>query len=107
MKVPFYRHHLGEAETTSMVEALSSPFLTAGPRTATFESQFANYLNVKRVVGLYSCTSALMLALRGLGVGPKDEVITTPMTFIATPNSVLEVGATPPYSWMWKPTPAI
>ncbi|MBF0178149.1 MAG: DegT/DnrJ/EryC1/StrS aminotransferase family protein [Magnetococcales bacterium] len=95
MKVEFYRHALGEEEIASVVETLHSVFLTAGPKTRAFEAAFAEYLGIRRVVGFSSCTTALWLTLRALGIGPGDEVITTPMTFIATANAILEAGGTP------------
>lgn len=95
MKVEFYRHSLGSAESRSVARALEGVFLTAGPLTRKFEERFASYLHCKRVVGTFSCTTALFLCLKALGIGRGDEVITTPMTFIATPNAILEAGATP------------
>jgi UDP-4-amino-4-deoxy-L-arabinose-oxoglutarate aminotransferase len=62
---------------------------------AEFERALADYLGVPHVVGVSSCTDGLMIALAAFGIGPGDEVITTPMTFIATPNAVLYMGATP------------
>jgi dTDP-4-amino-4,6-dideoxygalactose transaminase len=95
MKVEFYRHSLASDETGSLARALESVFLTAGPLTLEFEEKFARYLNCRRVVGTYSCTTALFLCLKALGVGNGDEVITTPMTFIATSNAILQAGAIP------------
>ncbi len=95
MKVPFYRHDLGEADKAAVAEVLDSLFLTTGPRTRAFEEQFAALFGVSHCVGVSSCTTALTLALHALGVGRGDEVITTPMTFIATSNAVLHLGATP------------
>jgi len=93
--VEFFRHTLGAAELASVKETLDSVFLTLGPRVGVFEKRLAEYLEVEDVVGLSSCSMALILALRVAGIGPGHEVITTPMTFVATPNSVLQVGATP------------
>lgn len=94
-KVEFFRHSLGEAEFRSLTRALEGVFLTAGPLTSEFEERLARFLGCRRVVGTWSCTSALFLVLKALGIGRHDEVITTPMTFIATPNAILEAGATP------------
>lgn len=94
-RVRFYQHHLGARELEALREVLGSVFLTAGPRTAEFEQRFAETIGIPHVVGLSSCTSALFLVLKALGVGPGDEVITTPMTFIATANAVLHTGARP------------
>lgn len=94
-KLEFYRHSLGAGEIEAIAGALSGIFLTAGPLTRQFEQCFADYLHCRRVVGVYSCTTALFLCLKGLGIGAGDEVITTPMSFIATANAILEAGATP------------
>jgi UDP-4-amino-4-deoxy-L-arabinose-oxoglutarate aminotransferase len=92
-RVDFYRHQLGEAELEEMAHTLEGVFLTAGPRTRQFEEWLANYLGVAGAVGLFTCTTALYLSQKALGIGPGDEVITTPMTFIATSNSILHTGA--------------
>lgn len=94
-RIEFYEHNLGEAELAAVDETLRSLFLTLGPRVARFEESFADFLGVPHVVGVSSCTMGLVLALRALGIGPGDEVITTPMTFVATSNAVLHLGATP------------
>ena len=95
MKVEFYKHNLGAAEKAKMAECLNGLFLTTGQYVKDFEIQFASYLGAQHVVGLTSCTAALHLALLALDIGEGDEVITTPMTFIATANSILYVGAKP------------
>jgi UDP-4-amino-4-deoxy-L-arabinose-oxoglutarate aminotransferase len=94
-RVEFYRHALTEADIEEVANTLRSVFLTTGPRAATFEQEFAKFLQVDHAVALSSCTSALFLTLKALNIGPGDEVITTPMTFIATSNAVLHTGATP------------
>jgi dTDP-4-amino-4,6-dideoxygalactose transaminase len=94
-RVEFYRHALTEDDIALVAETLRGVFLTTGPRAAQFEQAFAKYLGVEHAVTVSSCTSALYLSLLALGIGPGDEVITTPMTFIATANAVLEAGATP------------
>lgn len=93
--IPFYRHDLGEAELASVREVLAQPILTTGAFVEAFERRMANYLGVERVLAVTSCTGALHMALLALGVGPGDEVITTPMTFIATATAIIEAGATP------------
>jgi len=95
MKVEFYSHSLGQDEIDSLIETLSGVFLTAGPATARFEKHFAEYLGVAHVVGVSSGTAALFLCLKALGIGHGDEVITTPMTFVATSNAIIEAGAKP------------
>jgi dTDP-4-amino-4,6-dideoxygalactose transaminase len=95
MKIPFFQHDLGRAELDAVAEVLAGPLLTTGAVVSTFEQRFANYLGCREVVAVSSCTGALHLSLRALGIGPGDEVITTPMTFIATATAVIEAGATP------------
>jgi len=94
-RVEFYRHALTEDDIAAVADTLRGVFLTTGPRAAQFEQAFATYLGVEHAVTVSSCTAALHLALLGLGIGPGDEVITTPMTFIATANAILHTGATP------------
>ena len=96
--VEFFRHELGEAELDSLREALKGKFLTTGPMTQRFEERFAAYLGVPHAVGVTSCTAAMHLALLAREIGPGDEVITTPLTFMATPNAILHAGATPVFA---------
>jgi dTDP-4-amino-4,6-dideoxygalactose transaminase len=95
MKVDFYKHNLGAEEINEAVKALNSPFLTTGKYVDDFENALASYLQTKYAVGLTSCTGALHLALLAAGVGREDEVITTPMSFVATSNSICMTGAKP------------
>lgn len=94
-KVEFYRHSVGAEEKAAVARVLDSLFLTTGAEVAAFEEEFATFLGVPHVVGVSSCTEAEHLALRALGVGPGDEVITTPMTFIASATAILHAGAVP------------
>ena len=98
MKVEFYKHNLEDDDIERMVEVCKGVFLTTGQQTREFEQAFAAYLGAKHAVGLTSCTAALHLALLAIGVGPGDEVITTPMTFAATSNAILYTGATPVFA---------
>jgi len=86
---------LGEAEIQEVVDTLRSGWIGTGPRVARFEQAFADYKAVASAVALNSCTAALMLSLRAAGIGAGDEVITTPLTFCATANSILHTGAMP------------
>lgn len=95
MKIDFFIHNLGNEEINEAVKALRSLFLTTGKYVDDFEEKLAKYLGTNYAVGLTSCTGALHLALLAAGVGPNDEVITTPMSFVATSNSIVMTGATP------------
>ena len=75
--------------------ALASGQFVLGPEVAAFEREAADYLGVRHAVGLNSGTDALTIGLRALGVGPGDEVITTPFSFFATSETVLLLGAVP------------
>ena len=95
MRVEFYRHNLGQEEINAASETLRSIFLTAGGKNAEFEHLLAQYLGISEVVTTSNCTTALHMALAVRGIGPGDEVITTPLSFVATANSILMVGAIP------------
>lgn len=94
-KVEFFKHNLTEEDIALATQVLRSVFLTTGPRVADFEQKFAAYLGHGYTVGLTSCTAALHLALLRHGIGPGDEVITTPMTFCATATAIIQAGAKP------------
>lgn len=81
--------------SAAVLELLASGRYIGGPIVAEFEEAFAAYHCVSTAIGCNSGTDALFLALRGLGIGAGDEVITTPFTFIATSEVVSAVGATP------------
>ena len=91
--LPFNRAWIGDEEIQAVVETLKSGWLTTGPRTKQFERELAGYLGAGRVVCLNSCTSALHLALVLKGIGPGDEVITTPISFPSTSNVIIHTGA--------------
>ncbi len=93
--VPFYKHGLGDAELHMLAEVFEGEILTTGTYVAEFEQRLAGYLGRRHVVALNSCTGALHLSLLALGIGPGDEVITTPMSFVATALAIVEAGATP------------
>ena len=86
---------IGEEEIEAVAETLRSGWLTTGPRTAELEERFAEYVGAKHAVALSSGTAALHLSLLALGVGPGDEVITTPITWPATANVIVHAGAKP------------
>ncbi len=86
---------IDEAEIAEVVATLRSGWIGTGPRVAQFEARFREYVGAQHAVALNSCTAALHLSLVVSGVGPGDEVITTPMTFCATANAILHTGARP------------
>jgi dTDP-4-amino-4,6-dideoxygalactose transaminase len=93
--IPFFQHDLGEPELEAVREVLRGPILTTGATVERVERRLAEYLRARHALAVTSCTGAMHLALLGLGVGPGHEVITTPMTFIATSTAIMEAGATP------------
>jgi dTDP-4-amino-4,6-dideoxygalactose transaminase len=84
-----------DAEIQEVLSTMKSGWLGTGPKTARFEMDMAQYKHSPHAVALNSCTAALHLALLASGVGPGDEVITTPLTFCATVNAIIHTGATP------------
>ena len=96
--MPFCLPDISEAEVEAVGAAVRSGWWAKGPRTMEFEKQFAAYVGAKHCIGLNSCTAALHLALLTQGIGPGDEVITTPLTFASTANTILHVGATPVFA---------
>ena len=86
---------IGEEEIQEVVACLRSGWIGRGPRVTRFELQFAACQSVPEAVALQSCSSALLLALRAGGVGPGDEVITSPMTYCAAINAIIHSGARP------------
>lgn len=95
MQVEFFKHNVGREELESVKAVADSLFLTTGEVVDRFEANLASYLGVKYAVGLTSCTGALHLSLLAAGVGAGDEVITTPMSFVATANAIGMAGARP------------
>ena len=93
--VPFCRPDITEAEISEVVETLRSGWITTGPRTKRFEEEFASRVGARHAVAVSSCTAGLHLALVAAGVGPGDEVVTTPYTFTASAAAVLHAGARP------------
>lgn len=93
--IPYNVPDITEAEIDEVVATLKSGWLAKGPRTVEFEKQFAEYLGAKHAIAVNSCTAGLHVALVTQGIGPGDEVITTPMTFASTANTIIHTGATP------------
>lgn len=84
-----------DAEIEAVTDCLRSGWIGTGPRVAQFERDMAAYKGISHAVALNSCTAALHLAILAAGIGPGDEVITTPLTFCATINAIIHAGATP------------
>ena len=93
--LPFTRPSIDEGTIQAVGEVLRSGWITSGPRVKEFEAALSERYGGRPVRVLNSATAALELALRLCGVGPGDEVITTPMSWVGTANAILEVGATP------------
>jgi dTDP-4-amino-4,6-dideoxygalactose transaminase len=89
---------IGEEEIAAVADTLRSGWLTTGPRSAELEERCAEYFEAKHVLAVASGTAALHLSLLALGVGPGDEVITTPITWPATANVIVHAGATPVFA---------
>ena len=96
--VDFSRPDIGEREIAEVVAALGSGWLSTGPRVREFERAFAERIGARHAVAVNSCTAALHLSLLASGVGPGDEVITTPLTFCSTANTIIHAGATPVFA---------
>ena len=96
--LPFCLPDISDAEVQAVGDVVRSSWWAKGPRTIEFEKKFAEYVGAKYCIGLNSCTAALHLALVAAGIGPGDEVITTPLTFAASANTILHVGATPVFA---------
>jgi dTDP-4-amino-4,6-dideoxygalactose transaminase len=95
LTVPFHRPSIGKEEIDEVVSTLESGWLTTGPRTEQFEREFREYVGIPHALAVNSCTAGLHLTLAALNIGPGAEVITTPLTFCATVNTILHVRATP------------
>jgi len=95
MQIHLSRPDITEKEIEAVCDVLRSPNLSLGPKLGEFERAFAEYIGTKRAVAVNSGTSGLFLCMLAMGIGPGDEVITTPFTFIASTNCIMMVGARP------------
>ncbi len=97
-QIPFNLPSIGEEEIKEVCEVLRSGWITSGPRARLFEENFSRYTGAKYALAVNSCTAGLHLALVASGVGPGDEVITTPNTFAATAAVIVHSGAIPVFA---------
>src|SRR5215831_15301358 len=95
LAIPFHRASVGEEEVQAVSEVIRSGWLTMGPKTVEFETEFARYIGVEHAIAVSSCTAALHLALEAVGVRPGDEVLVPTTTFTATAEVVTYLGAKP------------
>jgi dTDP-4-amino-4,6-dideoxygalactose transaminase len=96
--LPFAAPLLGDEEIQEVVHCLRSGWLTTGHKVKQFEREFGEFIGARHALAVNSCTAALHLALEAVGVGPGDEVITTPMTFTATAAVIEHLGARPVFA---------
>jgi perosamine synthetase len=93
--IPIARPNIGREEERAVLRVLRSGMIAEGKVTAEFEGKFAKYIGTKYAVATSSGTTALQIALMATGIGPGDEVITSPFTFIASANTSIYLGAKP------------
>jgi dTDP-4-amino-4,6-dideoxygalactose transaminase len=96
--LPFTRPHIDEATIAGVADVLRSGWITSGPQVKALEAELSKRCGGRTVRTFNSGTAALEVALRLAGIGPGDEVITTPLSWVATANVVLEVGARPVFA---------
>ena len=96
--LPFVKPHIDEAAIAAVGDVLRSGWITSGPRMLEFEKQLSAYFGGRPVRTFNSGTCTMEIALRIADIGPGDEVITTPISWVATANVILEVGATPVFA---------
>ena len=96
--IPLFDVKLEQAHLDAVADTLRSGWLTMGPRTQEFEQVFAEHLGCKHAIALANCTAALHLAYLAAGVGPGDEVIVPPITFVATAAAARYCGAEPVFA---------
>lgn len=95
MKIPITKPYFDNRERELLVKPLDTGWVVQGPYVEEFQNRFAAFTGVKHALATSNCTTALMLALRALGIGPGDRVVVPSFTYVATANSVEAVGACP------------
>lgn len=96
--IPYGRQAIDEDDIKAVVDVLRSDLITQGPASVQFEKAIAEYCGVRYAVAVANGTAALHLAAMAGGFGPGDEVVTSPMTFVASPNCALYCGAKPVFA---------
>src|SRR5688500_15748146 len=93
--IPLSRPHITQKEIDALVEVMSTPTLSIGPKLEEFEQAVARLTNRRHAIGVSSGTAGLHCCMVAANIGPGDEVITTPFSFVASTNCILYVGARP------------
>lgn len=94
-QIPYALPLIEDEEIKEVLDTLHSNWLSKGPKTVEFEKQFSDYVHSNFSIGLNSCTAGLHISQLAAGIGPGDEVITTPYTFVASANTIIHTGAKP------------
>jgi dTDP-4-amino-4,6-dideoxygalactose transaminase len=93
--IPFFRPSIDEADVASVSETVRSGWLTLGPVSDKLEAEIGRYLGAAHVVAVSSCSAAMFLALKAMGIGETDEVVTSALTFASTVHGIVHAGARP------------
>lgn len=93
--LPFFKVPIEDVDIERVATTLRSGWLTTGPQTERLEQMMAEYLGIEHILAVSSCSDAMFLALKALGVGAGDEVITSSLTFASTVHAIIHTGATP------------
>lgn len=96
--IPYGRQSIDESDITAVIEVLRSDWLTTGPAVERFEADICAYTGARYAIAVSNGTAALHAAMFALNIGPGDEVIVTPMTFVASANCILYQGGTPVFA---------
>ena len=96
--IPYGRQSINDEDIQAVIETLQSDYLTTGPKIQEFERKVADYCGAKYAVAVSNGTAALHIACMAAGISEGDEVITTPITFVASANCVLYCGGTPVFA---------
>src|ERR1700691_5886533 len=96
--IPLSQPDVGQHEIDAVVEVMQTPTLSIGPKIEQFEAAVAKLPRRRHAIGVSSGTAGLHVAMLAAGIGPGDEVITTPFSFVASANCILYVGARPVFA---------